>query len=167
MKTPEEMPQQWNEGEDTSTQPARKQRKPLAIIVTMILAALITINAGFGFLRLLFSLRMLTDRNVMSYVTGFLTGQLCILILAAAVVFACIKRPPWGRVISMVFAMGLGIVWVVALLSPHPDPVFKAAPGAEEVGAYMGRALMVIGVAVYVWSMIFGARAKAYFARNK
>ncbi|NID15146.1 hypothetical protein [Luteibacter yeojuensis] len=167
MKTSEEFAQESSQHEDTSILPSKKEKKPVAIIVTMLFAALILMTDGFGFIRLLFSIRTLSDRSLMFHLTGFLTGQLIAMVFTAAVLVACIRRPVWGRIVSMVFAVAFGILCIATLLSPNPDPVFKIAPGAEEEGAYMARALLCLGVVAYVWSMTFGARTKAYFAEAR
>ena len=78
------MPEEFAQREDTSIRPVKKQKKPVAIIVTVLIAALITIFSGLGFIRLHLSIRTLQDRSLMFHATGFATGQLIAVVFAAA-----------------------------------------------------------------------------------
>lgn len=138
---------------------------PWVIIITMVFAAFMLAVFGIGVLRLVLAMERFLQNGGSYLVAATALGQDAGgLILAGATLFACIKRPTWGRVVSMVFAALFSVLMVIGLVFPDPHAPFPIAPGAEQAGAYAGEALMTLGVAAYLWSMVMGAKARAYFA---
>lgn len=164
MKTPDDFAQVMNDrGADRSS--TAKPRKPTAIIVTIVFA-LFTMAVGVvGFVHLAFATGGLVqnDGSILALIIAY-GLELTIVGFAAATLFACFKRPGWGRAVSITFALGISTFIGYVIAFPDPHPVFQITDGMEQVGAYAGRALMVFGIAVYTWLMIMGAKTRAYFA---
>lgn len=164
MKTPEEFARAINDRKADSNLEVRRQR-PKVIIVTMILAVFMMVSAGSGLLRLgIATERVLQVGGSFLAFADALSRDLGIAVLAAATLYACAKRPPWGRIVSVVFAVTFGALFGVILAFPDPHPVFQIAPGAEQAGAYAADVLMAFGIVAYVWSMVMGRKARAFFA---
>ncbi|MHA6206260.1 hypothetical protein ACXU4B_17670 [Dyella soli] len=166
MKTPDEFAQVLNNRTADPTWVARR-RKPPVIIVTIILAIFMLVAGGSGAVRLtLATARVLENGGSVLLVAGAFGRQLAIVGLAAATLLACFRRPPWGRLVSTVFALAFSAVMGYVLVFPDPHPVFQIAAGAEQVGAYAAQVLMAAGILAYAWAMALGAKARAYFADN-
>jgi hypothetical protein len=142
-----------------------KRRKPPVIIITLIFAVFILVVDAIGFIRVVLSAgRVLHGGMAILMFAVTLIPGLAIMGFAAATLFACLKRPHWGRLISMVFAVAFSAFVGYVLASPDPHPVFQIAPGAEQIGAYASHVLIALGILIYAWSMVMGAKARAYFA---
>ena len=163
MKTPDQFIQIIT---DQKNDPGRKakRRMPRVIVVTLIFAMLMVLSGGSGLVRVILSIGMVLQGEVSVLSLAFGLGrQLAIVSLALATIFACLKRPSWGRVVSTVFAVFFSLVVIIVLIGPSTHPVFQIASGAEQAGAYAAAALMAFGIAVYAWSMTLGSKARAYF----
>ena len=142
-----------------------KRRKPPVIIITLIFAIAILVAGGSGLVRLiLVTGQVLQGGGSLLMLAGAFGRQSAIVGLALATLLACLKRPKWGRAVSGVFAVIFTAVVGVLLAVPDAHPVFQIAPGAEQAGAYASKALIAVGIAAYAWSMVLGAKARAYFA---
>lgn len=164
MKTPDEFAQVINRRKADPNRTV-KRRKPAAIIVTIIFAAFLLVIGVVGTLRLpvLAGHTLHGVRSILVLAVALAPG-LAIMGFAAATLFACFKRPRWGRPISMVFALAFSALMGYSVAFPDPHPLFPIAPGAEQAGAYAANVAIAFGIVAYVWSMVLGAKAKAYFA---
>lgn len=164
MKTPDDFAQvisQRKAGNNWKT----KRGKPPSIIITLVLAVIFLAMGALGVLKLGTMMeRALQGQGHFVPWIGYFALQLGMTGLALATIFACLKRPRWGRAISIVFAVSFGIRFALVLALPNPHPVFTIAPGAEQAGAYAAQVMMAFGTVVYLWSMIIGAKVRAYFA---
>lgn len=166
MKTPDDFATVINQ---RKADPVRtlKRRKPPVIIVTLIFAVFALMVGVIGFVHVT---RLLAGalhgwRSILVW-AAVLAPELALMGFAAATLFACLRRPQWGRLISMVFAVAFSASMGYGLVHPDPHPVFQIAPGAEQAGAYTAHVMIALGMVVYLWSMLAGAKAKAYFARD-
>ncbi|MGO4502994.1 hypothetical protein [Dyella sp. 2YAF14] len=141
------------------------RRKPAVIIVTVILALILLAAGGSGVIRLTLAFERVTQSqdSLLGWLAVFVRA-LIIAALASATLYACFNRPRWGRAVSIVFGMVFCAFAGYVLVVPDPHPVFQIAPGAEQVGAYIGQAMMALGIIAYARAIFFGAKAKAYFS---
>jgi hypothetical protein len=163
VKTPDEFVQMINH---RKADPSRevKRRKPPVIIITLIFAMLILVTGAIGFMGVaLISERALHGGVTILVLAVALVPGLAIMGFAGATLFACLKRPHWGRIISMVFAVAFSASVGYVLAIPDPHPLFQIAPGAEQIGAYASHVLIAFGILTYAWSMVMGSKARAYF----
>lgn len=167
MKTPDEFIQAVNHRK-TQGRWRSERRKPAVIIATVVLSVLMLAAGGNGVLQLTLALArvMQGEVSIFTWLVAF-TRPLAVTALAAATLYACFKRPSWGRVVSVSFTIVFCAFTGYTLAVPDPHPVFQIAPGAEQAGAYAGQAMMVFGVLAYAWAMLLGAKAKAYFAISR
>lgn len=166
MKTPDEFIHAVNDRRAERSWKSER-RKPPVVIVTIVLATLMLAAGGNGVLQLARALGRIVqgEVSILAWVAAFVRA-LSMAVLAAATLFACLKRPRWGRVVSVAFAIVFSAFAGYVLASPDPHPTFQIAPGAEQAGAYAGYAMMAFGILVYAWAMLWGAKAKAYFTAD-
>jgi len=162
VKTPDEFAQVINRTKADASRKV-KRRRPSVIIVTLIFAVLMLVAGAIGFIRVaLLAERALHVGTILVFAVALVPG-LAIMGFAAATMFACLKRPRWGRLISMAFAVAFSAFVGYVLVTPDPHPVFQIAPGAEQAGAYASHVLIAFGMLTYAWSMVMGSKARAYF----
>jgi hypothetical protein len=163
VKTPEEFAQVISSRKADGSWKA-KPKKPASVIFTMIFAAVMLASAGYGCLLLVIgTTKVLQGGGSFLVLVGAWGRQLGIVALSAATLFACIKRPAWGRAVSIMFAVAFGALIGTVLAFPNPHPAFPIAPGAEQVGADVANVLIAVGIVAYVWAMLAGGKARAYF----
>jgi hypothetical protein len=160
MKTPDDFAQLINSRKADSGTVKRKM--PASIIITVIFATIGVLATSFGAVQM--AVRGLRGDGSFFVFANALGIQLGVAFLAGATLFACIKRPAWGRIISMIFAVSFGLFFGLTLATPDPHPLFPIAPGAEQAGAYAAKAFMILGVLWYIWSMVMGSKARTYFS---
>lgn len=164
MKTPDEFVQVINRRTDESRR-AVKPRKPASIIMTLIFGTFILTVSTVGLMQEapLYVGLLHSWKGILVYFFALLP-TLALMGFAAATLFGCLKRPPWARLISMVFAVAFSAFSCYVLASPNPHPVFQLNSDVEKLSAYLTNVIIGIGMLVYAWSMVFGSKPKAYFA---
>jgi hypothetical protein len=142
--------------------------RPFVIWASLVMSALAAAAAIYG-------LQMRLDHLAGLYQQGGTSAlwRDCVVIFIqtglsaflVAVTYAAFKRPRWGRGICGVFAVLLAIYVVYEAVHPDPHPLFPIEPGAQEVGAWIGRIMMAALVLIYAYKMVLGSRVRAYFSR--
>jgi hypothetical protein len=164
MKTPDDFAQVISQRK-TDNNWKTKRGKPPSIIITLVLAVLFLAMGALGVLKLGTMMeQVLQGQGLFVPWMGYFALQLGMTGLALVTIFACLKRPRWGRAVSIVFAVSFGIRFALGLAFPNPHPVFAIAPGVEQAGAYAAQVMMAFGTVIYLWSMTVGAKVQAYFA---
>lgn len=167
MKTPDDFALAINSRKAKGTA-AGKPGKPPSIIATLVLAGVILVTSIMALWQMVaMAAWALGHQGTAVSWLGFFFLQLLITGLALAAIIACLMRPAWGRAVCIAFGVYLALRLGLSLAYPSATPVFTIEPGAEQVGAYIGKALMVVAMARYLWALVKGARARAYFGARE
>lgn len=144
--------------------------RPFVIWVTAVISTILSVVAAWGLLKII-----LQVPQSLSLAGGLWTWRLVLglLIQAAmttffvAVAYAAFVRPRWARVVCAVFAVLITMLVIYAGFHPDPHPLLAIKPGAEAVGAAIGRMAMSILFCVYAYKMLAGAKVRTYFRQSK
>ena len=140
--------------------------RPFVIWVTVVISALLSVVAAFGFLKIIVQVPFWLGSN------GGIGGLRAVAIVAIqaveilfllAVAYAAFARPRWGRVACSVFAVLVALAVLYGSFHPDPHPMFVIKPGAEEAGAVIGRLAVCVLIGVYAYKMVLGIKVRAYF----
>jgi hypothetical protein len=140
--------------------------RPFVIWVTVVISALLSVVAVFGFLKIIVQVPFWLGSN--SGIGGLrmvaiVAIQAAEVLFLLAVAYAAFARPRWGRVVCSVFADLIALAVLYGSVHPDPHPMFAIKPGAEEAGAAVGRLAMCVLFGVYAYKMVIGIKVRAYF----
>lgn len=138
--------------------------KPFVIWVSVVVSGALALFAAWGLLGDLLMLPRWLQTVGVARAGIVIVVQAVVTAALAAVVYAGVARPRWGRVVCSLFAVLLVCLLAYTALQPDPHPLFAIKPGAEEAGAFVGRWAVVVLFLVHAYYMAFGAKARDYFA---
>lgn len=140
--------------------------RPFSIWVTVALAALLSAAAVLGLLKVVLQVPhwLASDSGVAPWrIAALVAFQAALAACVLAVAYAALARPCWGRVVCAVFAVLIALEMLYAGIHPNPHPLFAIKPGAEAVGAVLGRWTVCVLFCVYAYAMVVGTKVRAYF----
>jgi hypothetical protein len=140
--------------------------RPFSIWVTVVIAALLSVAAVVGLLKVVMQvpLWLASGSGVALWRIALLVAfQAAVAAFVVAVTYAALARPRWGHIVCAVFAVLITLEILYAGIHPDPHPFFAIEPGAEAVGAVIGRLTVCVLFCVYAYKMVIGTKVRAYF----
>ncbi|TCV93419.1 hypothetical protein EC912_105280 [Luteibacter rhizovicinus] len=140
--------------------------KPVIILFTLVISGLVLLFSISGAVHIAGRLEMVStgEISVLGYAGRWLR-LIVEIVLSALTLYAIFKRPSWGRVVTVCFAVMFCVVGFEALLTPDPTPLFPLNGAAEKAGAQIANVAMGIGFLAYLGFVMFGRKTRDYFAR--
>lgn len=139
--------------------------RPAIVVITLIISCLALVAASNGMFNFLQIVVRSWDRGLsISFFALHFTRLISTMAISGGAAYACLKRPPWGRVVVTAFAMVVSAIALFGLAFPDPNPPFPIEGPAEEAGATVSTWLMAVGIAIYAYKMAFGRKAREYFS---
>lgn len=138
--------------------------RPFVIWVSVVVSGVYALFAAWGLLGDFLMLPRWLQTVGMARAGVVIVVQMVVTAFLVVVVHAGLARPRWGHVVCSLFAVLFVCLLAYKALQPDPHPLFAIKPGAEEAGAFAGRWTVVVLFLVHAYHMVFGAKARDYFA---